>query len=135
MGSPDDLRHDPSDPGVVRSEEEAHVTIRTTPYERVRVRRRVVVEERTIEVRREELVIEREPLEDAGPEADAAAGTPALGAADELEIELRYEEVELVRRLVPFERVRVRRELVRREVLVDEQLEVERIAVERAGNP
>ncbi|WKK71888.1 DUF2382 domain-containing protein [Rathayibacter oskolensis] len=57
-----------SDPvSVIRSEERLEVTTVRTATERVRIRRVIVTEERTVTVslRREELVIEREPLDGA----------------------------------------------------------------------
>lgn len=90
---------------VVRSEERLTVTTDVVPVERVRLVRSVVTELRTVEVRREELRIEREPL---GGEA-AAINVGPDGVADlgptYLEIVLHEEEV--LTRTVPRERVRI----------------------------
>jgi stress response protein YsnF len=78
-----------NDGAMTRSEEElAGVRREWRPRERVRVRRRVVTEIRSVEVelRREELVVEREPVgDDARPAAAPApepTGTRASGSGE-----------------------------------------------------
>lgn len=92
---------------VVRSEERLDVTTAWTPTERLRVRKVVVTEERTVTVtlRREELVIEREPLD---PEPLDGAEGPSSGATPEpITLVLHAEEPVLTTRVVPVERVHV----------------------------
>lgn len=91
---------------VVRSEERLRVTSQRIPVERVLLRRHVVTETRTVtvQVRREELHIERVAVTD---------GTPATTAAEPgdnapvLVMVLSEEVAEVTTRVVPKERVRV----------------------------
>ncbi|WNB86699.1 DUF2382 domain-containing protein [Cellulomonas sp. ATA003] len=89
---------------VVLSEERLVAGTQVVERARVRVSKRVVVEERTVtvQVRREELVVEEVP---SAPDA-VAAGRPAT-PGPVLELVLAEEEVEVVTRVVPRERVRV----------------------------
>lgn len=91
---------------VVVNEERLSVEITRVPVERVRLRKVVVVEAVTItvELRREELVVEREPIE----EGDAAAGSGDARLGEEsFEFVLHAEEPVVQKRLVPAERVRI----------------------------
>jgi len=94
----------PSDDAVtvIRSEEHLSATTVRTATERVRIRRVVVTEERTVTVplRREELVIEREPMDGAGPAVDAEPPAP-------ITLVLHAEELVPTTRVVPVERVSV----------------------------
>lgn len=97
---------------VVRSEERLAVTTHFEEVGRVRIAKRVVTEERvmTVRVRREELVVEELPL-DPG-HGSLVAGRPAQSggertAAPVVEMWLSEEEVEVITRVVPKERVRV----------------------------
>jgi uncharacterized protein (TIGR02271 family) len=92
-------------PEVLLSEERLRAGTRTVERGRVRVAKRVVVEERTVtvQVRREELVVEHLPA-GAGSPAERRAGVPGEPV---LELTLAEEEVEVVTRAVPRERVRV----------------------------
>jgi uncharacterized protein (TIGR02271 family) len=94
----------PSDDAVtvIRSEERLSATTVRTATERVRIRRVVVTEERTVTVplRREELVIEREPIDGAGPAIDAEPPAPIIFV-------LHAEEFVPTTRVVPVERVSV----------------------------
>ena len=181
-GTVDDL------PSVVRSEEELSVEKKLVPRERVRLVKRVVTETvtKTFEVRREELHIEREPLDDVrsrpaqappakvpGTESPAGedeagggrlatltgrlpepvrariASLPraALGARvrlaghrgvfeDEVtDILLRQEEVVILKRVVPRERVRLRKETVIEQRQVTDDLRREHVDLERRGEP
>jgi len=87
---------------VIRSEERLSATTVRTATERVRIRKVVVTDERTITVqlRREELVIEREPL-DAPRQADGSE-PPAP-----ITLVLHAEQPVLTTRIVPTERVSV----------------------------
>lgn len=155
-----------SEPVVVRSEEELVVTTRSVPYERVRLVKRVVTETvtRTIELRREELHLERVPVEaeaqgTEAPDADApeaadlstrvsrgvrdrlaavqqrvteGRSAPEPFAGEALEVTLFAEEVEVVKRVVPHERVRLRKTTSVREHTMDESLRREEVEVEPA---
>ncbi len=111
---------------VVLREERARVETRKVPVERVRVRKRVVMQTRTVTVeeRREELSIERVPLAGEGQPSDAGSA-----AGDELVIVLREEVAEVVTKIVPVERVRIRRESVTETVAVDTELRREQTQV------
>ncbi len=112
-------------PAMVRSQEEFRISKTAVPRERVRLIKRVVTETvtRTFEVRREELEIERLPVE---PQLDGVAGeglAPPSGSGrhfvdSEEEIVLMEEEVVVTKRVVPRERVR----LVTRTVVEDRQV-------------
>lgn len=156
---------------VVRSEEELVVDTRVLGRERVRLVKRIVTESvtRTVELRHEELVIERETLGDAEgasgatrgdeaaqPDADQAPVTrgerlksqvrerlPALpslpggrsasasakGAfsGETTEVILMQEEVVLTKRIVPRERVRVRKEVVVEQREISDSLRKEQV--------
>ncbi len=128
MDPRDDLRPPVSETAeVVRSEEELHLGTRIVPRERVRLVKRIVSETvtRTFEVRREELVVERAALDDSVTDAD-----DALSNDEALEIILHEEQVELVTRVVPRERVRVYVELIAEEHAVSETVRREQVEVE-----
>jgi uncharacterized protein (TIGR02271 family) len=122
---PTDLSDPAADEAVelVRSEERLVVGRETRAVERVRVRKHVVSEEvtRTVTLRREELVVEREPVGDDGTVVDGHEPS----THEELEIVLHEERVEVV--LVPVERVRVRVVRVEGERTVTEVLRREQI--------
>ena len=86
---------------ITRSEEELRLTNAWRPVERVRVRKRIVTEQRvvTVELRREELVIEREPLE----EVPAVPG--GLPVPEPLVLTLSEEQAVITKVVVPVERV------------------------------
>lgn len=122
------------DAETVVSEERLDVTTQARPAEIVRLRKQVVTEEVTVTVqlRREELVIEREPVpRDAVTEPDPAA------FADETEavIVLHAEEPVIGRRVVPVERVRLRRDNVMEKVEITEPVRKEQAGVEHIANP
>jgi uncharacterized protein (TIGR02271 family) len=108
---------------LVRSEERLLLGRETRVSERVRLRKRVVSEDvtKTVTLRREELVVEREPITDAGVETDGHEPS----THEELEIVLHEERVEVV--VVPVERVRVRVVRVEGERTVTEVLRREQI--------
>ena len=177
-------RHDAVEdvPPIVRSEEELVVERRAVPRERVRLVKRVITETvtRTVDVRREELHVERVPLdvggdeqatssEDAVPvqEADPSSGAPgrsrlaerlpgplaegltalqrrraAQGGGltpnappfsdEEVDVTLFQEEVVVTKRVVPRERVRLRRAVVVESSEVHDELRKERVELESA---
>ncbi|PWJ53846.1 conserved domain-containing protein [Quadrisphaera granulorum] len=102
--------HDPGDSGdfddsaeVVLSAEGIHLAVRRVPRERVRVRREVVTEEvlLRVEVRREVLRVEREPVE------DSTVGVGGAPPAPSVELVLSEERPVVHLEVVPYERVRV----------------------------
>ena len=128
---------DPTDPAsdeavsLVRSEERLVVGRETRAVERVLLRKHVVSEDvtRTVTVRREELVVEREPVEDDGAVVDGHEPS----THEELEIVLHEERLEVV--LVPVERVRVRVVRVEGERTVTEVLRREQFDLSQSPRP
>jgi uncharacterized protein (TIGR02271 family) len=114
---------------TVLSEEQLEVDVEARAAERVRIRKQVVTEEVTVtvEVRREELVIEREPI----PRDEV--GAPSEGAfadSEAMVIVLHAEEPVVGRRVVPVERVRLRKDLVVEQTTINEPVRKERAEVE-----
>lgn len=90
---------------TIRSEEQLRVGMERRAVEVVRLRKRIVTEQRTVtvQVRREELVVERVPLPDTGDRiTDQAAAGP-----EPYVLTLSQEEPVVELRTVPVERVRV----------------------------
>ncbi|MBA2624457.1 MAG: YsnF/AvaK domain-containing protein [Acidimicrobiia bacterium] len=114
---------------VIRSEEELRVERQWRDAYRVRVTKRIVTEERTITVpvRREELVIEHEPI----TEETWRDGPP--GPAEDLVLTLREEQIEVVTRVVPLERVRISVDRTTERLRIDEDLRREQVRVEVDG--
>ncbi len=152
---------------VARSEEELVIAQRAVARERVRLVKRVVTETvtTTTEIRREELHVERLPLDapqaDVMPSTEASAGgesappgirgrfapllqrlrpgsSASIGPAFEdgvQEIVLMEEQVQVTKRVVPRERVRLRKEVVRLEREVQDSVRKEQVTVEGAAAP
>lgn len=98
----------PTDGSIARNEQRMSVSTEPVPRSRVVLRRVVVTEQRTITVpvRREELRVVREPIEDA----EAVPGT--LLDESEQELVLHEERVVVRTEVVPVERIRLVREVV-----------------------
>lgn len=112
---------------ITRSEEELLVERTFRPHERVRLVKRVVTESitQTVELRREELRVERETL-------DEGERGGALGArAQPLEIVLHEEQVLIEKRVVPRERVRVTKQLITEQRPLSAELRREKIVLEQ----
>lgn len=119
------------DAEVTLSEEQLAVETRARATERVRVRKHVVTEEVTVTVtlRREELVIEREPV--AGTSHQAAEGAFPLGDdGREVEFVLHAEEPVVTKRVVPVERVRINRNTITEERRIADTVRRERAEVD-----
>lgn len=118
----------PTDPDqpvtVTRSEEELALGVRDVEGGRVRIRKRIVTESRTIQVRRE--ILEVEHLDAAPPGSPPSADPDWSG-----EIILREEEV--ITQVVPYERVVVSRQTVSQEVEVSADLRREAIELDPGG--
>lgn len=116
-GSPDHLaalrqHYGSANTEVVRHEERLRVGVETVVSGRVRVRRRLVTERRTITVpvTREEITVEYEDVP-AGP--PIGVGAPGSGVREEvLELVAHEERVLVTTEVVPVERVRVVRHVV-----------------------
>jgi uncharacterized protein (TIGR02271 family) len=114
---------DPGQVAVTRSEE--HLSVRTirTPTERVRIRKVIITEERTvtIPVRREEVLIEREPL------APGTSGSSV--AAHPITIILHAEEPVISTRVIPVERVHVLVDTITQMTSVTDNVRAERVEI------
>jgi uncharacterized protein (TIGR02271 family) len=125
----------PDDDGaeVVRHEEQLSVGTRATATERVRVRKRVVTEDVTLTVtlRREELVIDRERIDEGSSLAPAPTEFPLAQDGGEVDFVLHAEEPVVTKRVVPVERVRLRRETTTEDRHVTDTVRKERVDVDR----
>jgi uncharacterized protein (TIGR02271 family) len=122
--------HDTSGPNtddaMTRSEEELRVGTASQERGRARLRKYVVTEnvETTVPVQREEVRIEREPITDAN--VDQALDGPEI-SEEEHEVVLHEEEPVVEKRVVPKERVALRKDTVTDERQVSEQVRKEQI--------
>jgi len=123
-----------ADDAMTRSEEELDVAKARRPSELVRLKKHVVTEHQqvTVPVQREEVRVEREPITDAN--RDAALSGPDI-TESEHEVVLNEEQVEVSKRTVPKERVRLDKDTVTEEQTVDEEVRKERIDVEHEARP
>jgi uncharacterized protein (TIGR02271 family) len=125
--------HDTSGPttddAMTRSEEELHVGTREREAGRARLRKWVETEPvtTTVQTRREEARIEREPITDANV-GDAMDG-PEI-SEEEHEVVLHAEEPVAEKRAVPKERVRLDKDTVTDETEVSDTVRQERIEAE-----
>lgn len=118
---------------MVRHEEQLGVTgLEWRPYQRLRVRRVVHTEEVTevVTVRREELVVEDEPIT-AFERLEATYGTATPPPPEDIEMVLHREEVVVQKRIVPYERVRIHTDRVAFDHSIEGTVRKERIDVER----
>ncbi len=120
---------------VTRSEEELVVDKEAHVTERVRLRKVIVEEEVTVTVtlRREELRVEREPV-DASHVADVDHLERGTGDAQltegELEFVLLAEEPVVQKRVVPVERIKVARDTIVDQRRITDQVRKERVEVD-----
>lgn len=112
---------------VIRSEEQVRVGISSTPRSILRIRKEIVTEQQTVTVtlRREELRITEEPATDDA----TASGLLADRGADELVLVLHEEQVDVSTRVVPVERVRVRKTRVESATAITESVRREQVQV------
>lgn len=124
IGGRRDIGEGDRDASLTRSEEELHLDKHTRESGRARLRKWVETEhaQLTIPIRREKARLVTEP-------ADGTSGVGDL-ADDEREIVLQEEVVDVDKRTVPKERVRLEKDEVTEDVPVDETLRKERIAVD-----
>lgn len=111
---------------MTRFEEELLVERVFRPRERVRLTRHVVTESvtYTVEVRREELRVEREPVEEI-----ERSGAPA--PEEPIEIILHEEQVVIEKRVLPRERVRISKQMITEERRLEAELRGEEIVLEQ----
>jgi stress response protein YsnF len=127
----------PADDAMTRSEEQLHIHRDRRPRQVVRLKKRVVTEEQhlTVPVQREEFVLEREPIGEDTVRETLAETQPAATSehsqnADEW-MTLHEEKVEVTKRVVPKERVRLAKDITIEEQTLNEELRKERIDIER----
>lgn len=118
---------------MTRSEEQLVVGTEARATERVVVRKRVVTEEVTVTIplRREELVVEREPIEPGS----AAAPADAQIVEAEFDFLLLAEQPVIEKRIVPVEQVRLRKDVIVEEEIVSDQVRKERIDLDEQPAP
>jgi uncharacterized protein (TIGR02271 family) len=118
-----------TDSAMTRSEEEVNVGTREREKGRARLRKYVVTEQvtKTVPVRKEKAVLEREPITEGN--VDDAMDGPAI-SDEEHEVTLSEEEVVVEKKAVPKERVRLGKETETSEEQVTEEVRKERIEAE-----
>ena len=116
---------------LVRSEERLAVTTRRVPIGRAVLRKRIVVERRTItvDVAHEEVVLDHEPFD--GDDTDAAHGAHRAPP----ELVLHEEQVVVTTRIIPVERVKVVITSVQEEQEITEELRREQVDVVEDPDP
>lgn len=139
-------RPEGDDYAMTRSEEQLRVGTELRETERVRLVKRVVTEDvtMTVQIRREELVVERVPVKDGAPLYDDGAGTFSRAERDRLysavetafsgdvvEMVLYEEKPRVEIDVVPIERVRLSREAHTQDEVVRGQVRKEVIETER----
>jgi uncharacterized protein (TIGR02271 family) len=129
-GSPGVVGNDVSGPetdqAMTRSEEEIAVGTRKRESGRVRLRKYIVTEpvQTTVQVQREEVRLEREPITDAN--LDDALDGPEL-SEEEHEVTLHTEEPVVEKRVVPKERVRLDKDTIAEQQTVTDEVRKEQI--------
>lgn len=115
-----------TDDAMTRSEEQLNVGTEQRETGRARLRKYVTTENvtKTVPVQREEVRLEREPINDAN--RDAALDGPDL-SEEEHEVTLHEERPVVEKETVPVERVRLDKETVTDEQTIDEDVRKEHI--------
>jgi uncharacterized protein (TIGR02271 family) len=115
-----------TDDAMTRSEEELHVGTRQKEVGKARLRKHVVTEHvtKTVPVQREEVSIEREPVDER--DIDQATDGPAI-SEEEHEVTLHEEEPVVEKRTVPKERVRLDKEVHTEQETVEDDVQKEEI--------
>jgi uncharacterized protein (TIGR02271 family) len=118
-----------TDDAMTRSEEELRVGTREREGGTARLRKYVTTENvtKTVPVRKEKAVLEREPITEGN--VDAATDGPAI-SSEEHEVVLSEEEVVIEKKAVPKERVRLDKETEVTEEQVTEEVRKEQIEAE-----
>ncbi|QRN93652.1 YsnF/AvaK domain-containing protein [Archangium violaceum] len=128
---------DSGDVRVPLAREEAWPQVRTRDVGAVRVRKvvRTELKQFTVEVRREELVVERIPVQPGATDTSASSAR-ASGMFEELEqvIPLWREDVEVVKRPVVYEEVHLKKAVERRTWTEEVPLRREEATVEEEGD-
>jgi len=119
-----------TDDAMTRSEEELDVSTRRQESGRVRLRKWVETEDihMTVPIRREHARLVTEPITEAN--RDAALSDPDISEAEH-EVVLTEEVVDVSKRVVPKERVRLETEVDTEEVPIDESVRKERVEMDQ----
>lgn len=122
----EDVSGPETDEAMTRSEEQLDVGTREHETGRVRLRKHVVTEpvETTVNVQREEVRLEREPITDANRDEALSGGDIT---EEEHEVTLHAEEPVVEKRVVPQERVRLEKDTVTEEREISDELRKEQI--------
>jgi uncharacterized protein (TIGR02271 family) len=123
-----------TDDAMTRSEEELDVSKRTQAVGKARLRKWIETENvtMTVPVRREKARLVTEPITDANVDAALSGGDLTT---EEHEVVLSEEVIDVDKRVVPKERVRLETEVETREVAVDEAVRKERIEMDNDVDP
>jgi len=140
-----------ADAAMTRSEEQLRVRTEAQAVGRVRLRKHIVTEyeQVTVPVRREEIRLEREPVDGSGTDVDhrtGAVGSSPVGAAgqaasgqaggdEQHEVVLHAERPVVRTETVPVERVRVGKQTVTEQQQVDGQVRREQIELDTDTDP
>jgi uncharacterized protein (TIGR02271 family) len=118
-----------TDDAMTRSEEEVDVSKRTRQTGKARLRKWIETENvtMTVPVRREKARLVTEPITDANLDQALSGGDLTT---EEHEVVLSEEVVDVEKRVVPKERVRLETDVETREVAVDEEVRKERIEMD-----
>ncbi|CAN5525630.1 PRC and DUF2382 domain-containing protein [soil metagenome] len=133
----DDQGYDTSGPetddAMTRSEEQIDVSTQTRQAGTARLRKWIETEDvqMTVPIRREKARMVTEPVTDANRDAAMSGGDLT---DEEHEVTLSEEVVDVSKRVVPKERVRLEKEVVTEEVSVDEQVRKERIEMDEGDD-
>lgn len=136
-GRGQDIARDTSGPetdsAMTRSEQEVEISKHRRERGRVRLRKYVETDTvtKTVPVEREKVRLEREPVTDDN--VDAATSGPDL-SDEEAEVTLTEEEVDVQKRTVPKERVRLETDVETEEREVSEEVGRERLDVQEEGD-
>jgi uncharacterized protein (TIGR02271 family) len=127
----EDVSGPETDDAMTRSEEELNVGTRERETGRARLRKHVVTEpvETTVDVKREEVRLEREPITDANRDEALSGGDIT---EEEHEVTLRAEEPVVEKEVVPKERVRLDKDTVTEQREVSDEVRKERIDTDGA---
>lgn len=123
-----------TDDAMTRSEEELDVSKRTQAVGKVRLRKWIETENvtMTVPIRREKARLVTEPITDANVDAAMSGGDLTT---EEHEVVLSEEVIDVNKRVVPKERVRLETDVETREVAVDEEVRKERIEMDTDVDP
>ena len=116
---------------VQRAEEEVRAGTREREAGGMRVRKRVRTDREQVRVpkRREEVHVERVPVEDQGTVEDREASEAEIGD-DEIRIPVIEEEIVVEKRPVVKEEIRLRKEVVEEEEMIEEDVRKEEVDID-----